>query len=347
VPWKRRKQERRFLRISGAREHNLKNITITVPLQSLTCVSGVSGSGKSTLVQDTLYRALARAFRIESEAVGKFDELTGLEHLKGAKLIDQQPIGKTPRSNPVTFIKAFDLIRKMFADLPDARLRRFTAGHFSFNVPGGRCPACEGNGFKKIEMYLFEDLFVRCDECLGLRYKPEILNIRYKGHNIAQVLDMTIEQAMAFFDHQTSLRNKLKFLSDVGLGYLRLGQSATTLSGGESQRLKIARELGDEGVRDFLYILDEPTTGLHFADIKKLLAVLNALVDAGNTVIVVEHNLDVLKSADWIIDLGPEGGEEGGRVIAEGTPEQVSRVKESYTGRYLREYLLTKADEEG
>jgi excinuclease ABC subunit A len=339
VPPRRRRQERKFLVISGAGENNLKDIDVKVPLYSFVCVTGVSGSGKSTLVQDTLYRALARALKLSLEAPGKYRELSGLEHVKGVRLIDQEPIGKTPRSNPVTYVKAFDHIRKFFADLPEAKMKGLTAGHFSFNVAGGRCEACKGSGIQKIEMYLFEDLYLTCDQCRGRRYKPTVLVVRYKGRNIADVLEMTVAEAMAFF-HQVPLLEKLRSLADVGLGYLRLGQPATTLSGGESQRLKISRELRNWSLRDFVYILDEPTTGLHFDDIKKLLQVLNALVDAGNTVVVVEHNLDVIKTADWIIDLGPEGGDAGGRIVAEGTPEDVARVKESQTGKYLREYLM-------
>jgi excinuclease ABC subunit A len=335
---KRRKQEKKFLMVSGAAEHNLKDIDVKIPLHTMTCITGVSGSGKSTLVQDTLYRALARSFRISSETPGKYRGISGLEYVKGVRLIDQEPIGKTPRSNPVTYVKAFDLIRKFYAELPEAKMKGLTPGHFSFNVAGGRCETCRGNGVQKIEMYVFGDFFVTCDECGGKRYKPEILAVSYKGRNIYQVLEMTVAEAMTFF-HQDSLLEKLRSLADVGLGYLRLGQPAATHSGGESQRLKISRELGDRGVHDFIYILDEPTTGLHFDDIKKLLEVLNALIDAGNTVVVVEHNLDVIKTADWIIDLGPGGGDDGGRIVAEGTPEGVARVKESWTGKYLREYL--------
>jgi excinuclease ABC subunit A len=338
VPIRRRKQERKFLEISGAGENNLKDIDVSIPLRSFVCVTGVSGSGKSTFVQDTLYRALARALKLSPEAPGKYRELFGLEHVKGVRLIDQEPIGKTSRSNPVTYVKAFDHIRKFFAELPGATIKGLTPGYFSFNVAGGRCEACKGSGVQKIEMYLFEDLYLTCDECRGRRYKPAILAVRYKGRSIADVLEMTVGEAMMFF-HQEPLLEKLRTLADVGLGYVRLGQPATTLSGGESQRLKISRELGDRSVWDFVYILDEPTTGLHFDDIKKLLQVLNALVDAGNTVVVVEHNLDVIKTADWIIDLGPEGGDAGGRIVAEGTPEDVVGVKGSYTGKYLREYL--------
>ena len=338
VPKRRRKQEKKFLMISGASEHNLKDIDVKIPLHTMTCITGVSGSGKSTLVQDTLYRALARSFKMSSETPGKYREISGIEHVKGVRLIDQEPIGKTPRSNPVTYVKAFDLIRKFYAELPEAKMKGLTPGHFSFNVAGGRCELCRGNGVRKIEMYVFGDFFVTCEECRGKRYKPEVLAVSYKGRNIYQVLEMTVNEALTFF-HQDSLLERLRSLADVGLGYLRLGQPATTHSGGESQRLKISRELGDGGVHDFVYILDEPTTGLHFDDIKKLLEVLNSLIYAGNTVVVVEHNLDVIKTADWIIDLGPGGGEDGGRIVADGTPEEVARVRESWTGKYLKGYL--------
>jgi excinuclease ABC subunit A len=339
LPGRRRKQERKFLEIKGASEHNLKNIDITIPLRTFTCVTGVSGSGKSTFIEDTLYRALALAFHVKAEKPGAYRELWGADQIKAVKLIDQEPIGKSPRSNPATYSKAFDSIRKIFAELPDAKKRRLTPSHFSFNLPGGRCEACQGSGFQKIEMYFFEDLFITCDQCNGRRYKPEVLRVRFQGRNIADVLAMTVGEAISFFADHPPLVAKLKSLADVGLGYLRLGQPATTFSGGESQRLKIAHELGNWRMRDVVYILDEPTTGLHFEDIRKLLEVLNALVEAGNTVIVVEHNLDVIKTADWVIDLGPEGGEEGGRIVVQGTPEDVAAAAESYTGRYLREYL--------
>jgi excinuclease ABC subunit A len=342
LPTRRRKQERKFLEIEGASEHNLKNIDVRIPLRTLTCVTGVSGSGKSTFIEDTLYRALALAFKVGAEKPGAYRKLWGADQIKGVKLIDQEPIGKSPRSNPVTYVKAFDGIRKIFANLPDAKKLRFTPSHFSFNLPGGRCEACQGSGFQKIEMYFFEDLLITCDQCGGKRYKPEVLRVRYQGRNIADILAMTVGEAMSFFADHRSLAAKFQSLADVGLGYLRLGQPATTFSGGESQRLKIAHELGNWRLRDVVYILDEPTTGLHFEDIRKLLEVLNALVDAGNTVVVVEHNLDVIKTADWVIDLGPEGGDEGGQIIAQGTPEEVAEVKESHTGQYLRQYLHGK-----
>jgi excinuclease ABC subunit A len=339
VPIRRRKQERRFLEVRQAAENNLKMIDVRIPLQTLTCITGVSGSGKSTLVQDTLYRGLAREFALSSGKPGKYGELAGLEHIKGVRLIDQEPIGKTPRSNPVTYVKAFDPIRRLFAGLTDAKRKKFGPGYFSFNVAGGRCAACNGAGVQKIEMYFFEDMFVTCEQCGGRRYKPEVLRVRYKGRDISDVLRMTVHEALTFFEGHQQIQNRLRSLSEVGLGYLRLGQPATTLSGGESQRLKISHELGNWKLYDRVYILDEPTTGLHMDDVKRLLHVLDALVDAGNTVIVVEHNLDVIKTADWVIDLGPEGGEEGGRIVAQGTPEEVAKVEASYTGRYLRGYL--------
>ena len=280
-----------------------------------------------------------RTFHAGQERPGLYRELAGADQLKGVKLIDQEPIGKSPRSNPVTYIKAFDAIRKIFANLGDSRKAGFTASNFSFNVEGGRCEACQGSGFQKIEMYFFEDLLITCDQCAGKRYKPSVLRARYQGRSIADVLQMTIGEAISFFRGFPGLTEKLNSLAEVGLGYLRLGQPATTFSGGESQRIKIAHELGNWHVRDVLYILDEPTTGLHFEDIRRLLEVLNALVDAGNTVVVVEHNLDVIKSADWVVDLGPEGGAEGGYIVAEGTPEDLAEAGESHTGISLRNYV--------
>ena len=333
-----RREGRRSLTLMGAREHNLKNLTVKIPLHSLTCVTGVSGSGKSTLVHDTLYRAVARAFKVEFDPPGAYDALLGLEYLNGVRLIDQEPIGRTPRSNPVTYIKAFDEIRKLYAGLPKAKALGLAPGAFSFNVAGGRCEACQGDGFQKLEMYFFEDVYVTCQECLGRRYRPDVLQVTYRGKDVSQVLQMTVDEAVEFFSTQSALVRRLRVLQEVGLGYLKLGQPATTLSGGEAQRLKIASELGARSTSDFLYILDEPTTGLHLEDIKKLLQVLNRLVDAGNTVVVVEHHLDVTKTADWIIDLGPEGGEAGGEIVAEGTPEQVAQTG-SYTGKFLREVL--------
>ncbi len=340
-PTKRRTGNGTMLVIAGADEHNLKDLFVRIPLGMLICVTGVSGSGKSTLVEDTLYRAVARAFRVDSLPMGRFKAIKGIEHLKGIKLIDQQPIGRTPRSNPVTYLKAFDEIRRLFASEREALQRGFAPGHFSFNALGGRCERCEGSGVEKLEMYFFEDIYAPCEICEGKRFKPEILKIRYRGKNISDVLNMTVEEALSFFTGTPKLQERLHLLTSIGLGYLRLGQSATTLSGGEAQRLKIAAELKDSSAKDVLYVMDEPTTGLHFEDIKKLLAVLHKLVNAGNTLVVVEHNLDVIKSADWIIDLGPEGGAAGGHIIAEGRPEQVANVSASHTGRFLAQALTS------
>ncbi len=334
-----RREGRRALVIRGARQHNLRNLTVRLPLHTLTCITGVSGSGKSTLVHDTLYRALARHFKVELGRAGTHDDIVGLEFLKGVRLIDQEPIGRTPRSNPVTYVKAFDEIRKLFAGLPRAKAASLSPGAFSFNVPGGRCEACQGDGFQKLEMYFFEDVYVTCQECEGRRYRPEVLQVTYKGRHISQVLQQTIDEAVEFFAAQPVLARRLKVLQEVGLGYLRLGQPAPTLSGGEAQRLKIAAELSTRLASDFLYILDEPTTGLHLDDVKKLLVVLNRLVDSGSTVLVVEHHLDVIKTADWVIDLGPDGGAAGGEIVAEGTPEQVAQTDGSYTGKFLRDLL--------
>mgnify|MGYP003338005761 FL=1 len=315
------------------------DLVVRLPLGMLICVTGVSGSGKSTLVEDTLYRALARAFRVDSLPMGRFKAIKGIEHLKGVRLIDQQPIGRTPRSNPITYLKAFDEIRQLFASERDALRKGLTPGHFSFNTAGGRCERCEGAGVEKLEMYFFEDLYVPCEGCNGKRFKPEVLAIRYRGKTISEVLGMTVDDAVQFFTGTPKLQERLHLLSSIGLGYLRLGQSATTLSGGEAQRLKVAAELKDGSAKDLLYIMDEPTTGLHFEDVKKLLAVLHKLVNAGNTLVVVEHNLDVIKSADWVIDLGPEGGAAGGHIIAEGRPEQIAKTTASHTGKFLSPLL--------
>ena len=334
-----RRPGRRHLVLAGARQHNLKTVTLRVPLGTLTVVSGVSGSGKSTLVHDTLYRAVARAFKTGFATPGAHDEVRGLEYLKGIRLIDQEPIGRTPRSNPVTYVKAFDEIRGLYAALPRAKTLGLAAGAFSFNVPGGRCEKCQGDGFEKLEMYFFEDVYVSCAECEGRRYRPDVLTVKLRGRSVGDVLAMTIDEAVDFFAAQARLARRLRVLQDVGLGYLRLGQPATTLSGGEAQRLKIAAELGARATTDMLYVLDEPTTGLHLDDVKKLLGVLNRLVEAGNTVLVVEHHLDVIKAADHVIDLGPEAGEEGGEIVAEGPPEVVAQIPGSYTGKFLSEVL--------
>ena len=339
LPAGRREGDGRWLTVVGAREHNLRHVRARIPLGTLTCVTGVSGSGKSTLVHDTLYRAVARAFKTAFEAPGAHDALLGLEHLRGVRLIDQEPIGRTPRSNPVTYIKAFDDVRRLFAGLPKAKTLGLGPGHFSFNVPGGRCETCQGDGFEKLEMYFFEDVYVTCRECEGRRYRPDVRQVTYQGRDISQVLQMTVDEAIPFFAATAGLTRRLQVLQDVGLGYLRLGQPATTLSGGEAQRLKIAAELGPRLGHDVLYILDEPTTGLHLDDVRRLLGVLQRLVDAGNTVLVVEHHLDVIKCADWILDLGPEGGDAGGELVAEGPPEAVAQVAASYTGKYLQDFL--------
>ncbi|HEX6949020.1 MAG TPA: excinuclease ABC subunit UvrA [Nitrospira sp.] len=335
LPRSRRSGTGKVLVIAGASEHNLKDLFVRLPLGMLICVTGVSGSGKSTLVEDTLYAALARAFRVENLPMGRFKAIKGIEHLKGVRLIDQQPIGRTPRSNPVTYLKAFDDIRQLFAGEREALRQGFTPGHFSFNTEGGRCERCEGAGVEKLEMYFFEDLYAPCERCEGQRFKPEVLSVRHRGKTISEVLHMTVDDALSFFSGTPRLQERLHLLSSIGLGYLRLGQSATTLSGGEAQRLKIAAELKEASAKDLLYIMDEPTTGLHMEDVKKLLVVLHKLVNAGNTLVVVEHNLDVIKSADWVIDLGPEGGEAGGHIIAEGRPEQVMKNAASATGRCL------------
>ena len=336
------------LTIIGAREHNLKDLTVTIPLGTLTCITGVSGSGKSTLVQDILYASAARAFRLATPRVGAVDQISGLEHVTTIRLINQEPIGKTPRSNPITYLKAFQVLRELFAEAADARRQGLTPAHFSFNTGAGRCSSCDGQGQQKLEMFFFDDLHVTCEECDGRRFKPEVLGVRVRGCSINDVLEMTVDQALdRFGDVSTKLQNPLELLQSLGLGYLRLGQPATSLSGGESQRLKIAAELASlmkvgkqrEADAGILYILDEPTTGLHLEDVRKLLTVLTRLVDAGNSVIVVEHHLDVIKSADWILDLGPGGGEDGGKLVAAGTPEQVALSRQSHTGSFLRTIL--------
>ena len=305
----------------------------------MTCVTGVSGSGKSSLVAETLHPALARALHNAQGRPGPHERIEGLEHLDKVINITQDPIGRTPRSNPSTYVKVFDQIRRVFASTPEAKARGYKPGRFSFNVKGGRCEACKGHGQKKIEMHFLADVWVRCQECKGARYNRETLSIRYKGKNIAEVLDMDVQEALKFFANHPKIARILQTLHDVGLDYVKLGQSATTLSGGEAQRVKLAKELSRVATGRTLYILDEPTTGLHFADIQRLLDVLHRLVDAGNTVVVIEHNLDVIKTADWIIDLGPEGGDGGGYVIAQGSPEAVVEVEGSYTGQFLHRVL--------
>ena len=325
-----------WLTIVGATENNLKNVTAAFPLGCLTCVTGVSGSGKSTLVDDILRRALFRHFYNSKDKPGEHRAIHGLDQIDKAIIIDQSAIGRTPRSNPVTYTGAFTPIRELFSQLPASRIRGYSAGRFSFNVKGGRCENCQGDGLIKIEMHFLADAYAVCEVCQGKRYNRETLEITYKGKNIADVLEMTVDEAARFFRNVPTLADKLSALQDVGLGYLRLGQAATTLSGGEAQRVKLATELAKKATGRTLYILDEPTTGLHFADIEKLLQVLTKLRDAGNTLVVIEHNLEMIKCADWVIDLGPEGGEGGGRVVAAGTPEELARVAGSHTGEYLR-----------
>ncbi len=339
VPLVRRQPNGKYLELVGARAHNLKNITARIPLGLFVAVTGVSGSGKSTLVQETLYPLLMHRLYGSHAVWGEHDAIHGLEYIDKVIDIDQSPIGRTPRSNPATYTGVFDLIRDLFSKTQDARVRGYQPGRFSFNVKGGRCEACKGDGILKIEMHFLPDVYVPCEVCKGKRYNRETLEVKYKGKSIADVLDMTVSEACAFFSALPNIARRLQTLQDVGLDYIRLGQPATTLSGGEAQRVKLATELGKRATGRTLYILDEPTTGLHFADVEKLIGVLNRLVSTGNTVLVIEHNLDVIKTADWVIDLGPEGGEGGGQVIAEGTPEQVADVPESYTGQYLRKML--------
>jgi len=339
VPSPRRQGLTQRIRLRGAAEHNLKDVDIEIPLNTLTCVTGVSGSGKSTLVHDVLYAAIKRAKGDWDRRVGRYGSLDGLEYISDVVLVDQAPIGRTPRSNPVTYLKAFDPIRELFSLTKDARARGLTASHFSFNVPGGRCEACQGEGEVRVEMQFLADVFVPCEQCDGMRFKPQVLEVRYKGRNVHQVLDMTVREALTFFSGSPKVLRRLHVLDEIGLGYLRLGQPATTLSGGEAQRIKIAAHLASMSGERVLYILDEPTTGLHFDDIAKLLAAFRKLVEAGHTLLVIEHNLDVIKTADHIIDLGPDGGDAGGEVVTTGTPEQVARVDASHTGQALRPVL--------
>jgi excinuclease ABC subunit A len=327
------------LRLKKAGGNNLKQIDVSFPVGLLTCVTGVSGSGKSTLVNDTLYRAVARSLNLVAEQPAPSAGVEGLEAIDRVIDIDQSPIGRTPRSNPATYTGLFTPIRELFAGTPEARSRGYQPGRFSFNVKGGRCEACEGDGVIKVEMHFLPDVYVACDVCKGRRYNRETLDVHYKGRNIHEVLDMTVEDAALFFAAVPVVAGKLQTLLDVGLSYVKLGQNATTLSGGEAQRVKLAKELSKRATGRTLYILDEPTTGLHFEDVKHLLAVLHRLRNEGNTVIVIEHNLDVIKTADWVIDLGPEGGDGGGTIVAEGTPEQLARAGNSFTGRYLKRVL--------
>src|SRR5688500_7839382 len=339
VPSTRRRGSGQKLRLLGATEHNLKNVDVEIPLNTLTCITGVSGSGKSTLVHDVLYAAVKRAKGGTEKRVGAFRKLEGAEYVSDVVLVDQTPIGRTPRSNPVTYLKAFDPIREIFAATKDARSRGLTASHFSFNVPGGRCEACQGEGEVRVEMQFLADVFVPCDQCDGRRFKPQVLEVKYRAKNINQVLDLTVREALTFFSTSPKVLRRLQVLDEIGLGYLRLGQPATTLSGGEAQRVKIASHLSSRSGDRILYVLDEPTTGLHFDDIAKLLTAFKKLLEAGHTLVVIEHNLDVLKTADFIIDLGPEGGHEGGKVVATGTPEQIAKARGSHTGQFLAPVL--------
>ncbi|MDA0378697.1 MAG: excinuclease ABC subunit UvrA, partial [Bacteroidetes bacterium] len=342
VPAKRRPLDDMLaIRIEGARQHNLKNLTVSFPLGVFACISGVSGSGKSTLVQDTLYQGLAKLKGTHSGdvKVGRHTAIRGHQLVDAVELVDQSPIGRSPRSNPATYLKAFDIIRNLFAETYQARIRGLKPGYFSFNVPGGRCETCQGEGVVQIEMQFLADLYLECEACKGKRYKQDVLEIRYQGKSIDEVLDLTVDDAVEFFAGEAALVRKLTVLQDIGLGYLSLGQPSNTLSGGEAQRIKLAAHLGKTTRDRILYIFDEPTTGLHFDDIRKLLDAFNALVEAGHSVLVVEHNLDVIKSADWVIDLGPDGGVRGGFVVAEGTPEEVAAVEASHTGRFLAPLL--------
>ncbi len=338
VPESRRKPSG-FLKVKGAQENNLQNINVEIPVGVMTCITGVSGSGKSSLTNEILYKRLARDLNRARIIPGKHKSIEGMELLDKVIAIDQSPIGRTPRSNPATYTGVFDQIRDLFAATPDAKAKGYAKGRFSFNVKGGRCEACSGDGIIKIEMHFLPDVYVPCEVCGGKRYNRETLEVKYKGKNIYDVLDMTVEEALAFFENVPSIHRKIETLYDVGLSYIKLGQPSTTLSGGEAQRIKLATELSRRSTGKTIYILDEPTTGLHFADVHKLTEILQRLVEGGNTVVVIEHNLDVIKTADYIIDMGPEGGDGGGRVVAHGTPEEVAQVKESYTGKYIKKYL--------
>jgi excinuclease ABC subunit A len=338
LPARRRKPQGKFIKLTGARSHNLRGVDVMIPLGMLVAITGVSGSGKSTLVYDVLYKA------VEAKRMGRnwreyCDRLEGDMMLQAIEMVDQSPIGRTPRSNPATYMKAFDPIREVFASTPGARKRGLTAGNFSFNIPGGRCEACQGDGTVTVEMRFLADVELLCEECRGTRYKSSVLEVRYQQKNIHEVLQMTVREALAFFAAHSKVTSRLRVLDEVGLGYLRLGQSGTTLSGGEAQRLKLAAHLTRQNNTGILYIFDEPTTGLHFDDIQKLLTAFRKLIDGGASLLIIEHNLDVIKSADWVIDLGPEGGEAGGRVVAVGTPEQVARNSQSHTGRFLARVL--------
>ncbi|MCX8035169.1 MAG: ATP-binding cassette domain-containing protein, partial [Candidatus Dojkabacteria bacterium] len=330
----------KVIRIKGARQNNLKNIDVSIPIGKFVCITGVSGSGKSTLINDILYTKLHNYFYGTHYPVGLHDDIEGLEHIDKVIAVDQSPIGRTPRSNPATYVGFFDDIRDLFANTNEAKMRGYKSGRFSFNVKGGRCESCKGDGIIKIEMQFLPDVYVTCDACGGKRYNRETLEITYRGKNIYEVLEMTVDEALVFFQNIPRVFNKLNVLQQVGLGYIKLGQQANTLSGGESQRIKLATELAKKNTGRTLYILDEPTTGLHFEDVNKLLDVLHSLRDKGNTILVIEHNLDVIKTADYIIDLGPEGGDKGGDIVACGTPLQIIQNPNSWTGKYLKDYLV-------
>ena len=334
-----RKEPTGYLTVKGAAENNLKHIDVDIPLGIMTCITGVSGSGKSSLINEILYKHLARDLNRARVIPGKHDEIIGIDQLDKVIAIDQSPIGRTPRSNPATYTGVFDQIRDLFAATADAKAKGYKKGRFSFNVKGGRCEACNGDGIIKIEMHFLPDVYVPCEVCKGKRYNRETLEVKYKDKSIYDVLNMTVEEAMTFFENVPSIRRKIETLYDVGLSYIRLGQPSTTLSGGEAQRIKLAAELSKRSTGKTIYILDEPTTGLHFADVQKLVEILRRLSDGGNTVVVIEHNLDVIKTADYIIDIGPEGGDGGGTVVAKGTPEEVAKNPASYTGRYVAKYL--------
>ena len=340
VPKKRRKTVKgKSIEVKGATEHNLKNISVKFPLGVFNCVTGVSGSGKSTLVNEILYKTITKQLNGSNEKPGKCKEVVGIDKIDKIINIDQSPIGRTPRSNPATYTGVFDTIREIFANTNEAKLRGYQKGRFSFNVQGGRCEACNGDGLIKIEMHFLPDIYVPCEVCKGKRYNHETLEVKYKGKTIADVLDMTVEEALDFFSNIPKIKQKIQTLYDVGLGYIKLGQPSTTLSGGEAQRVKLATELSKRATGKTLYILDEPTTGLHIADVHRLVNILQRLVDTGNTIIVIEHNLDLIKTADYIIDLGPEGGDGGGEIVAVGTPEQICKNDRSYTGKFLKKYL--------
>ena len=339
IPKRRRKGNKKYIKIKGAKENNLKNIDVDIPLGTLTVVTGVSGSGKSSLINEILSKAVYQKIYNSKDRPGKHDKILGIDNIDKIVAISQNPIGRTPRSNPATYTGVFDDIRELFTNTKEAKMFGFEKNRFSFNVKGGRCEACRGDGVKKIEMHFLPDVYVPCEVCHGTRYNTETLNIKYKGKNIADVLDMRVSEALEFFENVPKIKRKLQVIEDVGLGYIKLGQSAPTLSGGEAERVKLAKELQKQPTGKTLFILDEPTTGLHTDDIKRLLAILQKIVDNKDTVVIIEHNLDVIKVADYIIDLGPEGGDGGGQVVATGTPEEISKVKESYTGKFLNKIL--------